>query len=220
MFLIKEKEFLLREFSQSDLKELVTIAHNINKQAYFDSKYQPFYAFNVALNDQNYQENLLNKTQSFLNQAEREKNTIPRSTYRLALCLPNNKLIGNITLDILPQKDKNGKIIWGDLGYFINPEHGRMGLMSKALENVLIRYFRYHNRMDITIHPENIYSLQMMQRFNAKIIGLKKQSDYQGEPRLLLTLSKEDFLSRKKPVCISKKTIHIPILKQERGLHV
>ena len=209
MFSIKEKKFLIREFSEQDFKDLYVIADNINRQAYQNKEFQPFYAFNVSVEDKDYQEKLSQKTIDFIHKAIKEKNTQPRSTYRLALCLPNNELIGNITLDMIPTQDKEGKLVYGDLGYFIDPNHGRNGLMSQALEKVLNKYFRYHNTMDLTIHPENNHSLRLMQRYHAQIIGIKMKSDYQGEPRLLLSLSKKDFLSRLRLICPHKKTISI-----------
>ena len=220
MFSITEKKFLIREFSPQDFKSLLIIADSINKQAHENKEFQPFYAFNIPLKDENYQEKLIKKTNEFLNKATTEKNEKPRSTYRLALCLPTNELIGNITLDMLPITDKSGNVIRGDLGYFIHPKFGRNGLMSRALEKVLTRYFRYIDTMDITIHPQNIHSLRLMQRFNAKIIGLKTKSTYQGEPRLLLSLSRMDFLSRPKIICTHKKTILFNQPSYERAYNV
>ncbi len=220
MFSIKEKNFLIREFSEQDFKDLYVIANNINQQAHQNKEFQPFYAFNVSVEDKSYKEKLSQKTIDFINKAINEKNAQPRSTYRLALCLPNNELIGNITLDMIPTQDKEGKLIYGDLGYFIDPKHGRNGLMSQALEKVLNKYFRYHNTMDLTIHPENIHSLRLMQRFHAQIIGIKIKTDYQGEPRLLLSLSKKDFLSRPRLICPHKKTISILSAQREREKNV
>ena len=220
MFSTKEKNFLIREFSEQDFNDLYVIADSINKQADQNKEFQPFYAFNVAVKDKDYQEKLSQKTIDFINKAIKEKNAQPRSTYRLALCLPNNKLIGNVTLDMIPTQDKDGNLVYGDLGYFIDPNHGRNGLMSQALEKVLNKYFRYHNTMDLTIHPENIHSLRLMQRFHAQIIGLKIKSDYHGEPRLLLSLSKKDFLSRPARICRHKKTITLLTSQHEREKYV
>lgn len=220
MFSTKEKNFLIREFSEQDFNDLYVIADSINKQADQNKEFQPFYAFNVPIKDAYYQQKLYQKTSDFINKAIQEKNAQPRSTYRLALCLPDNKLIGNITLDMLPSADKDGKIIHGDLGYFIDPKYGRNGLMSQALEKTLNKYFRYHDVMDLTIHPENIHSLRLMQRFHSQIVGIKIKSDYHGEPRLLLSLSKKDFLSRPTRICRHKKTIAILTSQHEKEKYV
>ncbi len=220
MFLTIQKDFLIREFSLSDFESLFLIADNINKQAAINKEFQPFYAFNIDVREKNYSEILKQKTKIFLERAIFEKEQQPRSTHRLALCLPNNKLIGNITVDILPFQDETGKTIFGDLGYFIDPVHGRKGLMSKAVEHILTQYFSQQTEMDVTVHPHNVHSLRMMQRFNAHITGIKEKTEYQGEPRLLLKLLKDDFLIRGKPVFILKKKCLTFKPEKERGSYV
>lgn len=206
MFLDVQDDFLIREFHPSDFKKLVYIADAINRQASLKEGFKPFYAFQVDTASLSYQDELEKKVHAFLEKAISEKHATPRSTYRLALCNKDNELIGNITVDDLPSYDSNGNQVQGDIGYFINPENGRNGLMSKALSRVLEVYFRTHDEMDLTIHPSNFYSLKMMQRFNAKIVGFKGASGYNGEPRLILKLTKDDFLLSRKPrlICSQK----------------
>ena len=211
MFLDQQEDFSIREFQPSDFKRLVYIADAINRQAKSKEGFQPFYAFQVSLESENYQEKLEQKVHAFLSKAFTEQNAQPRSTYRLALCDKNGQLIGNVTVDDLPQYDQEGNKIQGDIGYFICPENGRNGLMSKALRRVLDIYFRTHDEMDLTIHPSNLYSIKMMQRFNAKVVGFKGESGYNGEPRMVLKLTKENFILSQQPIFVcSHQKVQLP----------
>ena len=210
MFLIQQSDFSIREFSSSDFKKLYQIADAINRQAKEKEGFQPFYAFQVDPTRKDYQYLLDEKINHFLQKAEDEKNQSPRKTYRMALCDGNGNLVGNITIDDYPSQDKNGNLIHGDVGYFINPLDGRKGLMSKALACVLDVYFKTHDELDITVHPNNLYSIKMLQRFNAKVVGFKSTSAYQNEPRMVLKMFKIDFLSSKSPrfIATQKKQLH------------
>ena len=205
MFQIKNKDFLIREFLPSDYEALLSIADSINNQAENKTGYQPFYAFQVSKKKQDYFTVLQQKTKRFLSLALCEKDVEPRKTYRLALCNNQNRVIGNITIDVLPSLDENGNKLYGDVGYFIDPNYGRKGLMSRALAHVLNVYFKNNEMLDITIHPNNLYSIKMMQRFNAKVVDFKPESSYGNEPRLVLKLSRADFLLSRKPIYITTK---------------
>ena len=210
MFLIQRPDFSIREFSSSDFEKLYKIADAINRQAKEKEGFQPFYAFQVNPSKCDYGYLLDEKINNFLKKAEDEKKQTPRKTYRLALCDSEGQLVGNITIDDYPTKDKNGNLIQGDVGYFINPLDGRKGLMSKALACVLDVYFKTHDELDITVHPNNLYSIKMLQRFNAKVVGFKSMSSYQNEPRMVLKIFKSDFLASKMPRCVvsQKKQIY------------
>ena len=220
MFLTTQKDFSIREFLPSDFQSLFCIADKINKQAHEKEGFQPFYAFQGDIYSPTYTKELTEKTNKFLSRALKEKEVSPRSTHRLALCSTQGQLIGNVTIDVLPFQDETGKQIHGDIGYFINPDHGRQGLMSKAIEHVLNIYFQTHSQMDVTVHPNNLYSLKMMQRFNAKIIGFKEDSCYQGEPRVVLKLTKQDYLNRPQPVLICQNKIISNKNQNQRMYHV
>ncbi len=220
MFLIQQSDFSIREFSSSDFEKLYKIADAINKQAKEKEGFQPFYAFQVNSDLKDYSTLLSEKINHFLKKAEDEKNQLPRKTYRLALCDGKGMLVGNITIDDYPSKDKNGNLIQGDIGYFINPLDGRKGLMSKALGCVLDIYFKTHDELDITVHPNNLYSIKMLQRFNAKVVGFKSTSAYQDEPRMVLKMHKIDFLSSKAPRFITTQKKQVYSQETERMRHV
>ena len=220
MFLIRQPEFLIREFSSSDFEQLLHIAHAINVQAKNKEGFQPFYAFQADPAKQDYHELLQDKIKTFLKTAQDEKSKTPRKTYRLALCDNAGQLIGNITIDNLPSYDDKGNKIQGDIGYFINPQHGRKGLMSKALRSVLHIYFKNHDELDVTVHPMNLYSIKMLQRFNAKAIGIKSTSTYQNEPRIVFKISKENFLNSCKPFLITTQKNQPSLNRDEREKNV
>ncbi|MBQ8251142.1 MAG: GNAT family N-acetyltransferase [Alphaproteobacteria bacterium] len=216
MFLIKTSEFIIREFNSSDFDKLFFIAQEINKQANEKEGFKPFYAFQVDVNRKDYLNILAEKTKAFLKKAYLERMQENRKTYRLALCDSKGDLVGNITIDDIPSIDENGKKIQGDLGYFINPKDGRKGLMSKALFEVLSLYFKTHDELDVTLHPNNLYSIKMMQRFNAKVVSFKSSSVYQNEPRIVLKILKRDFLNLRKSQFIGRKKITLISREKER----
>ncbi len=215
MFQIKRDDFSIREFCLSDYKVLLKIADAINQQAQTHSGYQSFYAFQASKEQVDYNDFLQKHTKDFLLKALNEKNTIPRKTHRMALCDGKNNLIGNITVDMIPSTDETGNLIYGDIGYFIDPKHGRKGLMSKALTYVLGIYFQYYDTMDVTVHPNNLYSIKMLQRFNAKVVDFKKESIYNQEPRMVLKIQKSDFEISQNPIYVTTQN---PMKrKSERG---
>lgn len=216
MFLIETPEFIIREFNSADFDKLFFIAQEINKQATEKEGFKPFYAFQVDVHRKDYLNILAEKTKAFLKKANLERMQENRKTYRLALCDSKGELVGNITIDDIPSIDENGKKIQGDLGYFINPKDGRKGLMSKALFEVLSLYFKTHDELDVTLHPNNLYSIKMMQRFNAKVVSFKASSDYQNEPRIVLKILKRDFLDLRKSQFIGRKKTTLISREKER----
>lgn len=120
---IKTDRLIIDEFKTSDFHRLQEIAFNINHNADVKATegYCPFYTFQVDRDTPQRDNVIRNKVSDFLIKAERERRQDPRSTYRMAVRLPNDKLIGNVTIDMLPIEE-NGKKIYGDLGYFIDPD--------------------------------------------------------------------------------------------------
>lgn len=193
MFRIKETNFSIREFRIGDFHRLKEIAANINQAALQKNGYFPFYAFQVPFSDSNYKRSLSLKVDTFLRKAYQERVQTPRSTYRLAVCDHSDQVIGNVTIDMLPVQEPDGRIIYGDLGYFIDPQKGQKGLMTKAVQHVLQIYFQTHSQLDITAHPGNLYSRRLIERFNGKQIGFLEKTSYQGEPRAVFVIFKKDF---------------------------
>ena len=133
------------------------------------------------------------KSRTFLIKAERERRQDPRSTYRMAVRLPNDKLIGNVTIDMLPIEE-NGKKIYGDLGYFIDPRYGEHGYATEAVRGLVHHFFKAYRKLDITAHPANKFSRKLIERIGGKQVGYNEASHYgHGEPRAVFEVHKEDF---------------------------
>ena len=206
---IKEKDFMIREFSFSDFSDLQKIAEQINLTALKKPGYFPFYAFQNKTVDN---VDLPYKVMAFLQKAEREKNTHPRKTYRMALCKKNGHLIGNITFDMIPSFSSDGEKIYGDLGYFIHPDEGEKGLMTRALRAALPYYFSKFNQMDVTVHPQNMYSRRMIERLGGQCVGHIQQSGYSSEPRAVYVIHRDDFFQdsptriQRQKICLAMPT--------------
>lgn len=195
MFQYQCSDFSIREFSVKDYSELEKIASRINEKSETETGYYPFYAFNVSNDPKEEKKEHLSKLVTyFLQKAEREKMQQPRSTYRLAICDNKKQLIGNVTIDVLPVSEKDGRQVWGDLGYFIDPKHGGKGIMRKAVYHVLRTYFKDHDILDVTVHPDNIYSQNLLACFGVKEIKRLSHTGYHGEPRVIMQITKCDFL--------------------------
>ena len=149
---IKTDRLIIDEFKTSDFHRLQEIAFNINHNADVKATegYCPFYTFQVDRDTPQRDNVIRNKVSDFLIKAERERRQDPRSTYRMAVRLPNDKLIGNVTIDMLPIEE-NGKKIYGDLGYFIDTANTVMRrkpcgdwfiIFSKLTESWTLRLIR------------------------------------------------------------------------------
>ncbi len=189
MFLVSTNEFTIREFIYSDYNALLGIATRMKEKSAQDNNYKMFYAFQAdSLSQQQ------NAIMQFLHKAKKERNTSPRITHRLAVCTPDQKLAGNVTIDMYPTQNENGQLIYGDIGYFIDPKMGGKGLITKAVANVLTTYFTSYNRLDLTAHPDNLYSKKLIDRLHGQKIGALQASHYQGEPRDVFIIIKRDFI--------------------------
>lgn len=192
---IKTSRLIIDEFKTSDYKRLQEIAFNINRNADLKAKegYCPFYTFQVDKDTPNRDNVIRGKVSEFLIKAERERNQNPRSTYRMAVRLPNGQLIGNVTVDMLPIED-NGKKIYGDLGYFIDPCYGEHGYATEAVRGLVHYFFKQYPKLDITAHPANKFSRKLIERIGGKQVGYNEASHYgHGEPRAVFEVRKADF---------------------------
>ena len=111
---IKTERLIIDEFKTSDFHRLQEIAFNINHNAdlHAGEGYCPFYTFQVDKDTPDRDNVIRNKVSDFLIKADRERKQEPRSTYRMAVRLPNGMLIGNATVDMLPFEE-NGKKVYG-----------------------------------------------------------------------------------------------------------
>lgn len=186
---------IIDEFQTSDYARLQEIAFNINHNA--DSRaadgYCPFYTFQVDKNTPDRDVVIRQKVSEFLIKAERERRQEPRSTYRMAVRLPDGKLIGNATVDMLPIEE-DGKKIYGDLGYFIDPRYGEHGYATEAVRGLVHHFFKKYQKLDITAHPANKFSRKLIERIGGVQVGYKEASHYgHGEPRAVFEVHKADF---------------------------
>lgn len=186
---------IIDEFKTSDYARLQEIAFNINHNAdeHADDGYCPFYTFQVDKNTPDRDTVIRQKVSEFLIKAERERKQDPRSTYRMAVRLPDGKLIGNTTVDMLPIEE-NGKKIYGDLGYFIDPQYGAHGYATEAVRGLVHHFFKKYQKLDITAHPANKFSRKLIERIGGVQVGYNEASHYgHGEPRAVFEVQRFDF---------------------------
>ena len=186
---------IIDEFKTSDYARLKEIAFNINRNAdsHAEEGYCPFYTFQVDRDTPDRDNVIRQKVADFLIKAERERKQEPRSTYRMALRLPSGYLIGNATVDMLPCEE-NGKKVYGDLGYFIDPAYGEHGFATEGVRGLVHHFFKEYDKLDITAHPANKFSRKLIERIGGKQTGYNEASHYgHGEPRAVFEVHKADF---------------------------
>ena len=192
---IKTNRLIIDEFKTSDYEALREIAFNINHNAdvHQADGYCPFYTFQVDKNEPDRNVIIRQKVADFIIKAERERNQQPRSTYRMAVRLLDGQLIGNATVDMLPFQD-NGKLVYGDLGYFIDPKFGGKGYATEAVRGLVHHFFKQNDKLDITAHPDNKFSRKLIERIGGREVGYNDASHYgHCEPRVVFEVSKKDF---------------------------
>ena len=192
---ITTSRLIIDEFKTSDYGRLQEIAFNINHHAdvHQSDGYCPFYTFQVEKGTPDRKNLIRQKVADFLIKAKREREQDPRSTYRMAVRLLDGTLIGNATIDVLPIEE-DGKKIYGDLGYFIDPQYGEKGYATEAVRALSYHFFKHYEKMDITAHPNNKYSRKLIERIGGKAVGYKKASHYgNSEPRIVFEIHKKDF---------------------------
>ncbi len=192
---VRTARLVVDEFRTSDFHRLQEIAFNINRNADEHAKdgYCPFYTFQVDKDTPDRDNVIRGKVSEFLIRADRERKQEPRSTYRMAVRLPDGKLIGNVTVDMLPIEE-NGKKIYGDLGYFIDPKYGEHGYATEAVRGLVHHFFKQYPKLDITAHPANKFSRKLIERIGGKQVGYNEASHYgHGEPRAVFEVHKADF---------------------------
>lgn len=192
---VSTERLIVDEFNPSDFTRLKEIAFNINHNAdsLADQGYCPFYTFQVDKDTPDRDNVIRQKVSNFLIKAENEKNQDPRSTYRMAVRLKDGTLVGNATIDMLPIEE-NGKYIYGDLGYFIDPKYGEKGYATEAVRALTHHFFQKHERLDITAHPDNKFSRKLIERIGGKKVGYNEASHYgHGEPRAVFEVDRKDF---------------------------
>lgn len=192
---ITSDRLIVDEFKTSDFARLKEIAFNINNNAdaHASEGYCPFYTFQVDKDTPDRDNAIRQKVSEFLIKAEREKNQEPRSTYRMAVRTLDDNLIGNATIDMLPIEE-DGKHIYGDLGYFIDPKYGEHGYATEAVRALSHHFFKEYERLDITAHPANKFSRKLIERIGGQQVGYNEASHYgHGEPRAVFEVKRHDF---------------------------
>ncbi len=192
---VQTHRLVIDEFKTSDYARLLEIAANINSNAdeHAADGYCPFYTFQVEKDTPNRDVAIRQKVSEFLIKAERERNQEPRSTYRMAVRLKDGTLVGNTTVDMLPIEE-DGKKIYGDLGYFIDPKYGEHGYATEAVRGLLHHFFKEYPKLDVTTHPNNKFSRKLIERIGGVQTGYNEASHYgHGEPRAVFEVSRSDF---------------------------
>lgn len=186
---IKTQRLILNDLLMKDFPRVLEIAKHINSFAKDHEGYYPYYAFQLQE-----QESLDKKAFDFLknNKASRLEN--PRKTYRLAI-RHKGILIGSVAVDMLPSK-QNGNVIYGDLGYFLDPEFGDKGYALEATKALLVHFFAQFERLDITAHPNNDYSKRLIEKIGGKTTKFLSQTEYYGEPRQAFVVSRSSFVQK------------------------
>ncbi len=192
---IKTNRLIIDEFRSTDFERLQEIAFAINENA--DKRaaegYCPFYTFQVDKDTPDRGNIIRQKVADFLIKADRERQQEPRSTYRMAVRLSDGKLVGNVTVDMLPIEE-NGKKIYGDLGYFIDPNYGAHGYATEAVRGLVHHFFKKYDKLDVTAHPANKFSRALIERIGGHQTGYNAASHYgHGEPRAVFEVHKADF---------------------------
>jgi RimJ/RimL family protein N-acetyltransferase len=192
---IQTERLIVDEFKPSDYARLQEIAFKINYQAdnHAAEGYCPFYTFQVDKNTPDRDVVIRQKVAQFLIKADRERQQSPRSTYRMAVRRPDGYLLGNATVDMLPIEE-NGKKIYGDLGYFIDPDYGDKGYATEAVRGLVHQFFKKYQKLDITAHPANKFSRRLIERIGGVQVGYNAASHYgHGEPRAVFEVHRRDF---------------------------
>lgn len=216
MFETNQKNFTLREFSIYDQPALTEIANAMNQKEQKDKNYYAYYALAVPYDTRNYANKLNHKIETFFEKNAFEMHQNPRATYRMAVCTPDQRLIGGVAIDMVPHLDQNKHLVYGDLGYFITPNEGGRGIIPAVVKYVLNIYFKRFERLDFTIHPDNFYSKRVAEKLNAKSVGFIEKSGYENQPRVQYCLFKKDF-EKMRTVCRSEMPIWQLSYQNQRG---
>ena len=187
--MLKTKRLILDEFSVHDALALFNIASRINENVKKDNNYHPYYAFQLAEG-----ENLTDKIVDFIFKAKKEQKEMPRKTYRYAI-RKDNILIGSVAVDMIATIE-NGQVILGDLGYFIDPLYGNQNYAHEACVAVLHQFFAKHEQLDITAHPNNLYSIKLIEKLGGEKTQYITASNYSGEPRQKFVVSRSNFIKK------------------------
>lgn len=98
--------------------------------------------------------------------------------------------MGNAGLAVMPE---GGNVFETDLGYFLNPRFAKQGYMSEAVRCVLEAYFKDFDAIQATVHPDNKSSVRLLEKMGGKQVKFETNSYRNHEPRLYMTIEKEDF---------------------------
>ncbi len=184
---IKTANLVLDEITPKDIVALYQIATRMNKKASDDSTYFHYYVFQPTPKD-----TLTDKIKGYINRNEAAKKLEPRKSFRYAV-RKEGILIGSVAISMEPGT-KKGQPFYGDLGYFIDPLHSKNGLMTEAINAVLVRFFNKFDRLDVTAHPENKHSVNLIKKIGGICGDIEENTMYNGEPRQSFTVSKADYI--------------------------
>lgn len=156
--ILQTESFILREAVERDFKSIYEIYSDLEAV-----KYQ-------QINPMDSIEQAEKSINAFINGFKNKK------FIRWCIALKDNdKVIGLITLHSIDPWNSNAEI-----GYMLNRNYWRMGVMSEAAKSVIDFAFKEMelNRIEASIHPENNASIKLSLKLGFEKEGLKKQASY------------------------------------------
>ena len=155
---LETERLILRDLEETDLKNLVNEADNLEVSKY------------LALVPNPYDEK---DGEWFINHCKEESKKEPRENYELAITLKeNNNLIGIIGLTKVDEFNGTATI-----GYWLGQNHWKKGIMSEAVKRIIEFAFSELNlrRIDIEGYTENEGTHAIIKKFGFKEEGLRKE---------------------------------------------
>jgi RimJ/RimL family protein N-acetyltransferase len=152
------ERYSIREFEDRDVSTINKIAKRIEEREGF----QQFY----LLKEENPGEKVLE-----LARLSRAQEVRPDA--KLAVVSPDNTVVGYLAIDLLPTYDGDGNIVFGDIGYFVDPLESGKGVMTTAVRTALDIGFQELGLpyINVTVNPTNEPSVRLLERMGAAKVG-------------------------------------------------
>lgn len=155
---LQTKRLKLRDFEESDTKELVDIISNINITKFLAVVPHPYDKEDAK---------------GFIDKCQKRADKDPRPGYNFAI---ENKgteeLLGSISIG---KKKKDNEV--GIMGYWLGEEHWRKGYMSEAMKKLLEFAFEEleMRRVQAEVYTKNTASQKLLEKFDFKKEGVRRQ---------------------------------------------
>jgi RimJ/RimL family protein N-acetyltransferase len=201
---------LLREFEDSDIPAVARIAATEGFSFY---ALAPHTASKMEI-----EESAVRFIQKAKDLQQIDPITKIRECYKLAVAeiATPDKLIGYVSLDEWSEQHGEKR----DIGYFTDPRMQGRGHATFASALILDRFFAATNYdlVHATVHPENTPSRKILQKLGYAEIGKTiKHVRGQVEPRIVLTLLRQDFKAASAPLRDAKTDNNLVNTPRQRG---